>query len=217
MQKKDNTKIIELIRKYLKGYRKTNLNREAPNYTSFQTLISCILSLRSQDETTEKISKNLFRIAKTPEKILKLGRRKLERIIYSSGYYKNKAKAIREISKSIIRHFKGKVPNTEEELLSLYGVGRKTANIVLSLSHKKDVIAVDTHVHIIANRLGWVKTKNADQTEIGLMKILPKNQWRHINGILVLFGKKVCTSISPFCTKCPVNKYCKKIGVKKFR
>jgi len=214
------SKTLELLKKSQKGVRKTTLNREAKenkNFTPYETLISCLLSLRAKDETTEKVSQELFRIANTPEKILKLPQKKLEKIIYSSGYYKNKAKAIKKASQQIIEHHNGNVPNTKEELLKLYGVGPKTANIVLCFAFNKQVIPVDTHVNRIPNRLGWVKTKNPEQTEIELMKILPKRYWTEINGIFILFGKTICLPVSPFCSKCPIRKYCKRIGVKKSR
>jgi len=211
---------LELLKKTQHGIRKTTLNREAKetkNFTPFQTLISCLLSLRAKDETTEKISQELFKIADTPQKILNLPQKKLEKIIYSSGYYKNKAKAIKKTSQQILEDYGGNVPNTKEELLKLYGVGPKTANIVLCFAFNKKVIPVDTHVNRIPNRLGWVRTKTPEQTEIELMKILPKKYWTEINGIFILFGKTICLPVSPKCSICQIRKYCKRVGVKKSR
>ena len=211
---------LELLKKTQHGIRKTTLNREAKenkNFTPFQTLISCLLSLRAKDETTEKISQELFKIAETPQKILKLPQKKLEKIIYSSGYYKNKAKAIKRTSQQILEDYGGNVPNSKEELMKLYGVGPKTANIVLCFAFGEVVIPVDTNVHRVANRLSWVKTKKFEETEVELMKILPKRYWRDLNGIFILHGKKICVPISPRCSICPIRKYCKRIGVKKSR
>lgn len=211
-------KIIKILKKSQEGVRRTNLNREAKdnkNYTPFQTLISCIISLRVKDEISEVISRELFKVASTPKQILELPVKKLEKIIFSSGYYKNKAKAIKKISKRVVEF--GHVPNTEEGLLELYGVGRKTANIVLCFSFGRDVIPVDVNVHRVSNRLGLVRTKDWHKTEYGLMKIFPRKYWRDINGIFILHGKRICVPISPWCSKCPVGKYCQKVGVKKRR
>jgi len=220
--KKQIPKILETLKKFQRGTRKTNLNREAKeeqNYTPYQTLISCLISLRVKDEASEKISKELFKIAKTPEEILKIPRKKLEKILFSSGYYKNKAKAIRKASSQIIKEYNGFVPHTKEELLTLYGVGPKTANIVLAFSFNQHVIPVDTNVHRVSNRLGWVKTGKLkfEKTEKELEKILPKKYWREINGIFILHGKKICVPISPFCSTCPIREFCKRGGVKKSR
>ena len=212
--------VLELLKKSQEGVRKTTLNRESKDskrYSPYQTLISCILSLQAKDEITEVISEELFRIAKTPEEMLKLPLKKLEKIIFSSGYYHNKAKTIRHISQELIDKFDSQVPDTREALMSIKGIGPKTANIVLAFSFGKDYIPVDVHVHITSNRLGWVKTKYPEQTEIALMEILPKKYWREINGILILFGKQICDTRSPWCSKCPISKYCEKVGVKKSR
>jgi len=212
--------VIEILKKTQQGIRKTTLNREAKeskNFTPYETLISCLLSLRAKDETTEKISAELFKIANTPEKIIAIPRKKLEKIIFSSGHYKKKAEALQHVSQQLIERFNGKVPQTREELESIKHIGPKTANIVLCFAFNKQVIPVDTHVNRIPNRLGWVKTKNPEQTEIELMKILPKEYWTEINGIFILFGKTICLPVSPKCSICPIRKYCKRVGVKKSR
>jgi len=212
--------VIKTLKKFQSGVRKTTLNREAKEnkaFTPYQTLISCLLSLRAKDETTEKISNSLFKIAKTPKEMLKLSRKKLEKIIFSSGHYRKKAEALQHVSREILEKFNGKVPETREELMSIKHIGPKTANIVLAFSFNKNVIPVDTHVHRIPNRIGWIKTKTPEQTEIELMKILPKKYWQDFNGIFVLFGKTICVPISPFCSKCPIRKYCKRVGVKSSR
>lgn len=217
VKKNKMIEVIKLLRKSQKNLRKTNLNREAKKYTPFQTLISCIISLRIKDETSEKISRKLFRIANTPKKISKLPQKKLEKIIFSSGFYKNKARTIKKIAKHLIEKHNGEVPSKEEHLLEIHGIGRKTANIVLSLAFNKNAIPVDANVHRIFTRLGWFKAKSPEETEKKLMKIIPKKYWREINGLCMLHGKKVCVSVSPFCSRCVVFNYCRRRGVKKKR
>jgi endonuclease-3 len=214
------SKTLEILKKYLKDERKTTLNREGKdtkNFTPYQTLISCLLSLRAKDEVTEKISLELFKIASTPEAMLKLSEKELKKIIFSSGHYNKKAEAIRHVSHELIEKFNSKVPQTREELMSIKHIGPKTANIVLCFAFDKEFIPVDIHVHRIPNRLGWLKTSSPEKTEQELMKILPRIYWKDINGLLVLFGKKICVPISPKCSICPISKYCKKVGVSKFR
>ncbi|MBS3075766.1 endonuclease III [Candidatus Pacearchaeota archaeon] len=189
--------------------------RQKPD--AFKILISCLLSLRTQDNTTERISIELFKIADTPEKILKLPLKKLEKIIFSSGHYHKKALTLKHVSKEIIKRFNNKVPDTKEELLSIKGIGPKTANIVLNFAFNQPVLPIDTHCHRIPNRLGWIKTKTPEKTEKELEKILPKQYWFEFNGIFVLFGKTICQPISPWCSKCPINDFCPKIGVEKSR
>lgn len=184
---------------------------------AFKILISCLLSLRTRDENTEKVTKKLFAVAETPRRLSKMPLKKLEKLIYSSGYYKNKARTIKHVSKLILEKYKGKVPDDKEKLLDIKGIGPKTANVVLNFAFGKNVIPVDVNVHRIVNRLGWVKTKNAEKTEKALEEILPRKYWKEANGIFVLFGKTICVPISPFCSICPVRKYCKRVGVKKWR
>ncbi len=196
---------------------KTTLNRMRKKPDSFKILISCLLSLRTQDKNTEIASKRLFAVAQTPEQILKLPKKKLEKLIYSSGHYKKKAGTLKHVSKVLLERFNGKVPKTREELMSIKGIGPKTANIVLAFAFGKKVLPIDTHCHRIPNRLGWVKTKTPEKTEIELNKILPKKYWTDFNSIFVQFGKEICQPISPKCSVCPVSKYCPRIGVKKCR
>lgn len=217
---KQITEVIKILRKSQEGIRKTTLNREGKetgSYTPYQTLISCLLSLRAKDETTEKISEDLFKIAQTPEEMLKISDVELKKIIFSSGHYNKKAEAIKHVSREILGRFNGKVPDTREELESIKHIGPKTANIVLAFSFNKPYIPVDVHVHVVANRLGWIKTKNAEESEFALMKVLPKEYWGEINGLFVLFGKQICDTRSPWCSKCPVKKFCKRVGVEKSR
>jgi len=195
----------------------TTLNRMRTKPNAFQILISCLLSLRARDENTEKVSEQLFKVAKTPEAIIKLPIKKLEKLIFSSGHYHKKARTLQHVSKEILKRFKGKVPKTREELMSIKGIGPKTANIVLAFAYGQCVIPVDVHVHVIANRLGWIKTKTAEKSEPKLMKIIPKESCADLNSILVQFGREICITISPKCSICPLNNYCPRIGVTRSR
>ncbi|BAL81415.1 endonuclease III domain-containing protein [Caldisericum exile] len=187
------------------------------DFDPFKILIGTILSLRTKDETTEEAANRLFEVVKTPEDLIKLSEKDIEKLIYPVGFYKRKAKQIKEVAKTLIEKYDGRVPNDLEELLKLKGVGRKTANLVITEAFDDYGICVDTHVHRISNRLGWVKTKNPEQTEMELRKILPKKYWKTINPILVTFGQNICKPISPLCSKCPIEPLCPKIGVTKSR
>ena len=218
MDKSNNIEEVMQILERKYPVTKTTLNNmRHENVTPFQILISCLLSLRTQDKNTEIASSRLFAVAKTPEEILKLKIERLEKLIFSSGHYKKKARVLQSVSREILEHFQGKVPSTKEELLSIKGVGPKTANIVLSFAFGKEVLPVDVHVHVISNRLGWVKTKNPEDTERELENILPKKFWSEFNSMFVQFGKEICQPISPFCSSCPISQHCKKIDVKRNR
>lgn len=219
MKKNDKIiKVMNVLEKYFNHKKKTTLNRmRCKRESAFKILISCLLSLRTQDKNTEKASKQLFYVADTPQEIATMNIKKLEKLIYSSGHYKKKARVLKSVSKEILERFDGKVPRTEKELLSIKGIGRKTANIVLAFAFCQPALPIDTHCHRIPNRLGWVKTKNPEQTEEALKKILPKRYWREFNRIMVLFGKEICQPISPWCSRCPVSQYCLKIGIKRSR
>ncbi len=187
-------------------------------HTPFTVLISCILSLRTKDEVTEKAATRLLKKHNTPEKILQLSEKQIQKLIYPAGFYKTKAKRIKEISKTLINEYHSKVPEKFDELLKLKGVGRKTANIVMTYGHKKQgYLAIDTHCHRIPNRIGWIKTKTPDETEKQLKKILPKKYWMEFNHLFVNFGQTICVPVSPFCSRCPIEKHCKKIGVEQHR
>lgn len=214
---KNIPKIMKILSKEYPSNDKTTLNRMRKKPDAFKILISCLLSLRTQDRNTKIASDRLFAVADTPEKILNLPLNKLEKLIFSSGHYKKKSKTIQDVSKEIIERFNGKVPNEKEKLLSIKGIGPKTANIVLAFAFQQQVIPVDTHCHRIPNRLGWVKTKTPEETEKALEKILPKKYWSEFNAIFVLFGKTICQPISPWCSKCPISKYCPKINVVRSR
>ncbi|MFC1682422.1 endonuclease III domain-containing protein [Nanoarchaeota archaeon] len=184
---------------------------------SFKVLISCLLSLRTQDKNTKRASDRLFAVAQTPQEILKLKDQELEKLIFSSGHYRKKAKTLKHVSSELINRFNSKVPSNKEELLSIKGIGPKTANIVLAFAFGQSVLPIDTHCNRIPNRLGWVKTKTPTQTEKELEKILPKKYWNEFNAIFVQFGKTICQPISPWCSKCKIREYCKRIGVERSR
>jgi endonuclease-3 len=215
--KKNIELIMQILEKFYNHKERTTLNRmrckKMNDKQAFKILISCLLSLRTQDKNTEKASNALFAVADTPKEIIKIPVRKLEKIIFSSGHYRKKTKVIKHISKEIIEKFNGKVPKTREELLSIKGIGPKTANIVLAFAFNIEALPIDTHCHRIPNRMGWFHTITPEKTETELEKILPKKYWKEFNGIFVLFGKTICQPISPWCSKCPINKYCPKIGV----
>ncbi len=183
----------------------------------FLTLISCLLSLRTKDEVTARASERLFALAKTPEEMLNLKKEEIEAAIYPVGFYKRKAEQILGICRVLVEKYDSRVPDEIDELLKLRGVGRKTANIVITMGYNKPGIAVDTHVHRISNRLGLVETKSPNQTEFALRKTLPKRYWIVFNNLLVMHGKTICTPISPKCSICPITEYCKRIGVTRYR
>jgi endonuclease-3 len=216
---KNIDKIIKLIKKESKKWKNPFVS-ELPNLPRepFNTLVSCILSLRTKDEVTAKASKRLFSLALTAEKMVKLPTKKIEKAIYPVGFYKIKAKRIKEICKVLIEKYKRKVPDDFDELLKLKGVGVKTAGIVMVYGHKKPIrIPADIHVHVIANRLGWVKTKAPEKTEEELMKKVPKKYWYDLNDLFVQFGQNICITISPWCSRCPIEKLCPKIGITRSR
>ena len=174
-------------------------------------LICCILSLRTNDKTTYPASMRMLNLGKTPVEISKIDIKTLENAIYPVGFYKNKAEQIIELSKILVERYNSKVPDTIEELIKFKGVGRKTANLVLTKGFNKPAICVDVHVHRICNRLGYVKTKTPEETEFNLREILPKEYWIDFNTLLVTHGQNVCKPQRPKCEICSINKYCKKI------
>ncbi len=186
-------------------------------HSPFHILISCILSLRTQDNTTSQACQRLFNLADTPKKMQRLGVKTIEKTIFPVGFYRVKAQNIREICQTLTEKFSGKVPDDIDVLLQLKGVGRKTANLVVTLGFRKPGICVDTHVHRISNRWGYVRTKNPKETEFALRGKLPKPYWIEYNDLLVSFGQHLCRPISPVCSQCPVARYCDRIGVKTHR
>ncbi len=179
----------------------------------FKILISTVLSLRTKDKTTEEASYRLFAAADTPSAMLRLSAAKIEKLIYPVGFYRVKARNVLKICRELLDRFDGQVPDEIESLLTLPGVGRKTANLVVTVGYNKPGICVDTHVHRISNRWGIVKTKTPNETEDRLRKCLPQKHWIEFNDILVTFGQNLCVPVSPFCNFCKLNKLCKKNGV----
>jgi len=183
----------------------------------FLTLIGCILSLRTRDETTAVAAERLFRRAATPAAILKLRPEALMRLIYPVGFYRTKTRVIREICRALIARFGGRVPDRIDDLMTLKGVGRKTANLVVTEAYRKPGICVDTHVHRISNRWGLVRTRNPDASETALRAVLPRRYWLEYNRILVAFGQTLCNPVSPRCSQCPIAYLCPRIGVGRSR
>ena len=181
----------------------------------FQVLISTMLSAQTRDPVTAEASARLFRVARTPRTMAALPVPKIQKLIYPVSFYRVKARNVKETCRQIIERFGGRVPATMEELLTLPGVGRKTANLVLILSHaSRDNICVDTHVHRISNRLGWVQTKMPDQTEQALYRVVPRRYWPKVNLYLVTWGQNVCRPVYPRCQACVVSRDCPRIGVR---
>ncbi|MBI2559129.1 GNAT family N-acetyltransferase [Candidatus Woesearchaeota archaeon] len=212
-------KIITLLKKEVKDFENPVVSKIGEiQKDPFKVLISCILSLRTQDKTTGHVALKLFEAADNPKKLADMPLKRIQKIIKPVNYYITKSNRIKEISKTLIKKYKGKVPDAFEELMKLKGVGKKTAAITMVYGHQKaDYIPTDTHVHVISNRLGWVKTKNAEQTMDELMKVVPKKYWHDLNDLMVLHGQNVCITLSPFCSKCGINQYCPRIGVTRSR
>ena len=183
----------------------------------FRVLISCLLSLRTKDETTGPAARRLFALATTPQAMLRLSAGDIEKAIYPVGFYRTKARTILEICRTLIERHDGAVPDDLDALLSLKGVGRKTANLVLTQGFSKPGICVDTHVHRISNRWGYVRTTDPHATEMALRRKLPQQYWIVYNDLLVAFGQTLCTPTSPWCSRCPVETYCPKRGVTRHR
>jgi len=207
MKKVDTAKIVKILDNYYP------MHVMEDNYMGqpYKALISCLLSLRTRDEITFPVAEKLFQAADTPHRMINLSYEELCDKIKSINYYKTKAENILNISRILIENYNGKVPSSMEELLAFRGVGRKTANIVISVGFEKPALAVDTHVHRISNRLGFVSTKTPEETEFESRKKLLKKYWRKWNQILVLHGKNICKPRTPVCEICPIIDYCNQI------
>ncbi len=179
----------------------------------YLVLISCILSLRTKDQTTLPAAERLFKVADTPRKMIRLTAPQIEKYIYPVGFYRTKAKTILYISEELIKNFDEKVPDDLDVLLTFKGVGRKTANLVLTEGFRKPGICVDTHVHRISNRFGYVETKTPEETEMALRRQLPAQYWIEFNTLLVMWGQNICKPVSPLCSRCGIKLYCPKKGV----
>lgn len=183
----------------------------------YKVLIGTVLSLRTKDDVTAKACEKLFAVADTPQKMVKLSEKEIEKLIYPTGFYITKAKNIKLISQKILDEYKGKVPDDLDTLLTFPNVGRKTANLVLIEGYDKAGVCVDVHNWRILNRLGYLRAKDPLETEMAIRKKLPQQYWNKLNYILVAFGQHLCVPVSPFCSKCPVAQYCERKGVKKSR
>ncbi|MCK4650507.1 endonuclease III [Candidatus Pacearchaeota archaeon] len=217
-QLKDNeiSKIMGILsKKYPRAT--TTLNTMKGNASAFEILISCLLSLRARDEVTNVVSRDLFEVADSPEKLVKLPMARLRKIIFRSGHFNKKAATLKSVSRDLIKRFDSRVPNSYEDLISIKGVGPKTANIVLAFAYGKLVLPIDVHCHRIPNRLGWIKTKTPEETEKELSKILPKKYWRNFNSAFVQFGREICLPVSPWCSKCEIREFCDRVNVGRSR
>lgn len=219
MQTATVEKVLQILKKEIKKWKvpAVGVIADEAGDRPFKTLISCVLSLRTKDAVTEAASRRLLGQAPTPQAMVKLTPSAIEKLIYPVGFYRTKAKAIIRSCQILIDEYGGKVPRTIDELLKLPGVGRKTANLVVTVGYNDYGICVDTHVHRISNRWGYVKTKTPEETEFALRKKLPRKEWKTYNDILVTFGQNLCAPISPWCSKCPIGGYCPKIGVPRSR
>ncbi len=174
----------------------------------FKVMVSCILSLRTKDATTAGASARLYKLAETPETMMKLPTQKIAKTIYPVGFYKTKAKRIKKICQELVENYSSRVPDDFDLLMKFKGVGRKTANIVMVYGFHKEGLPIDTHCHRVPNRLGWVQTKTPEKTEIALRGLIPKKYWMDFNNIFVQFGQNICKPVRPQCWRCPINKYC---------
>lgn len=209
---------VAILREEYPGWRRPAVTVVADEGRSpFRVLVSCVISLRTKDEVTALASARLFQRAATPEAMQELPVEEIAGLIYPAGFYRNKAEQIHEIAQRLVADYGGEVPDDMDELLSFKGVGRKTANLVLTLGFGKQGICVDTHVHRICNRWGYVVTRSPEETEMALRSILPQEYWIEINDLLVAFGQNHCLPVSPLCSTCRLASLCPRIGVLKSR
>lgn len=205
---------VKIIKKTIRQWEEPVLGIVArESHDPFRILVACLLSLRTKDLTTAEASQRLFKLADTPTLMLTLPLKQVEGAIYPVGFYKTKAKQIFSICQSLLDDFGGQVPDSIEDLLTLKGVGRKTANLVVTVGFNKPGICVDIHVHRISNRWGYIQTKTPEETEQALRKKLPKKYWINFNDWLVPYGQNLCRPVSPFCSQCLVSTYCQRVGV----
>lgn len=209
--------VISLVKKQIEKFKAPYVTRISSEKNPFKILVSTILSSRTKDEITKQASQRLFLKVKNPNDLIKLSIKEIEKLIYPVGFYRVKARNLKKLAEILIKDYNGKVPNSINELIKLPGVGRKTANLVVTLGFNKYGICVDTHVHRIVNRWGYIKTKTPKETEYALRKKLPKKHWKKINSILVVFGQNICTPILPKCSSCNLNNICPKNDVKRFK
>jgi endonuclease-3 len=209
--------VIRILREEVASLREPAVTQVSRQRDPFKVLISCIISLRTKDEVTRESSLRLFEAADNPNKMSGLTEKRIEKLIYPAGFYRVKAKNIREISRRIANEYHERVPDEIDELLKLPGVGRKTANLVVSMGFGKPGICVDTHVHRISNRLGYVRTKTPKETEFALRGKLPPQYWMDVNDLLVTYGQHICAPTSPYCSTCRLAPCCDCVGVERSR
>ena len=209
--------IIRLLQQQVKALDPAFTSSLKGNPNPYRVMISVLLSSRTKDEVTDTAVKRLFTLASTPKEMARLNNRKIAKAIYPVGFYNVKAKAIKQTSKSLISDFNSKVPDNIDDLLKLKGIGRKSANLIVAVAFKKKAVCVDTHVHRIFNRLGFVKTKTPYHTELALRKKLPKRFWLSFNHLFVKFGQLICKPVRPLCERCSVFGMCKRINAAKNR
>ncbi len=218
MRDADIHAVLRILRRHVREWQEPIVGVVArESRDPFRILIACVLSLRTRDQTTAEASRRLFRLASTPPAMLRLPASRIERAIYPVGFYRTKAKQIKLICRRLMQHYEGRVPDSIEALLTLPGVGRKTANLVVTVGYGRPGICVDTHVHRISNRWGYIRTKTPEQSEDMLRRKLPRRYWITFNDLLVPFGQNICQPISPHCSRCKLSKYCDRVGVTKSR
>ncbi len=214
----DIHKIVEILRREVRDLEVpivTEISRKRRD--PFDVLVSTVLSLRTKDQVTREASRRLLSVAGNPLQLTSLPEEEISKLIFPVGFYKTKARTLKQLGRDLLDNYGGKVPDDLDELLKIKGVGRKTANLVVTLGFGKPGICVDIHVHRVSNRLGYVSTKTPDQTETALRNKLPQEYWIEYNDLLVTWGQNVCRPISPFCSKCAIEPYCRQVGVAKHR
>jgi endonuclease III len=217
MKKKDVAQVFRILRQEITEWHEPIVGRVARENNPYKVLVSTMLSLRTKDSTTDEAFQRLLSLADNPWKMVTIRPDIIEKAIYPVGFYHTKAMNIIEASRLLNDNYNGCVPDNLDELLNLPGVGRKTANLVLILGFDKMGICVDTHVHRITNRWGYVKTKSPDETEMALREKLPRRHWKEINNLLVPYGQNLCMPVSPFCSRCRLTGFCERNGVNKSR
>ena len=218
MKNREITQVLEKLTEFLAADAPPLVTKmSARKRPPFHLLVATVLSSRTRDEVTGPAAGRLLKQAGTPAALTELSEETIASLIFPVGFYRTKARHLRALARILSERFNGQVPADMETLLSLPGVGRKTAALVLNTGFGKQAICVDTHVHRISNRLGWVKTKHPGQTEAALMQLLPRSYWIPVNGLLVRFGQSLCTPVSPHCSRCPVAGLCPRIGVTRRR
>lgn len=218
MRDNDIHQVITILREQVKAWTPALVDDKAKaEWGPYQILMATILSLRTKDTLTAQVAPRLFALADTPHKMVRFSPEEIQEVIYPVGFYRNKAKSIWAISQTLIDDYNGRVPDELDELLKLPGVGRKTANLVITAGFHKPGICVDIHVHRISNRWGYIQTKNPEQTEFALREKLPREYWLEYNGLLVSMGQNLCTPTSPWCSRCPVIEFCDRIGLTRSR